>query len=77
MWPFRSKSKAEKAVKNVRIDAEDLIDQNYTCMEIAEELGITQEEVYRIKQAKGRRDGRMAGKSEQETEREDKIAILL
>jgi predicted transcriptional regulator len=76
LWPFRSKSKAEKPVKNIRIDAEDLIEQNYTCAEIAEELGITQEEVYRIKQAKGRRDARMSGKSEQDTEREDKIATL-
>jgi predicted transcriptional regulator len=76
IWPFRSKSKAEKPVKNIRIDAEDLIEQNYTCAEIAEELGITQEEVYRIKQAKGRRDARMSGKSEQDTEREDKIATL-
>jgi predicted transcriptional regulator len=53
------KKKAETGQTSVRIEAEDLLDQNYTCKEVAAELGITQDEVYRIKQAKGRREGRM------------------
>lgn len=73
MWPFKSKNKAEKQNKNIRIDIEDLSEQGFTCSEIAEELGVTQEEVYRVKQAKGRRDARMSGRN---PESEDRISKL-
>jgi predicted transcriptional regulator len=56
------KKDAEKDRDFSRIEAEDMIDQNYTCKEIAEELGTTEETVYRIKQAKGRRDARKGQK---------------
>jgi len=53
------KKKIEKSDKSKRIDVEDLIEQGYACREIEEELGVSKEEVYRIKEAKKRREGRM------------------
>ena len=49
----------DKGEDSVRIDAEDMIDQNYSCEEIAAELNITKEKVYRIKEAKKRREARL------------------
>lgn len=53
------KKKAEIAEKKKaefnRIDVEDMLDQQYSCKEISDELGITAEQVYRIKNAKDRR----------------------
>lgn len=71
LWlPFRKKT-AEKP-KNVRIDCEDLIEQGYTCKEISAELGITEEEVYRIKSAKQRRMATIQNR----TPEEDRISKL-
>jgi len=76
MWPFNRTKGASEQPKNVRIDAEDLIEQKYTCREISEELGITQEEVYRIAQAKRRREARLTGNTPVDDERVDRIAQL-
>lgn len=60
--PFFGKKKPEKAINN-RIEVEDLLEQNFTCGEVAEELGVSVEEVYRIKNAKYRREQRLKGKT--------------
>jgi len=55
-WNNTDKKDDKSPPTNVRIDTEDMIEQNYTCKEIAEELGISEEQVYRIKNAKKRRE---------------------
>jgi hypothetical protein len=62
----KKQSPQEKSEESIRIDAEDMIDQNFSCAEIASELGIEQERVYRIKEAKKRRDARMNLKGDQQ-----------
>lgn len=59
---FKRKETVETA-GDIRIEAEDLLDQNYKCSEVAEETGLTEQQVYRIKKAKQRREMRMGGKS--------------
>lgn len=56
------KKKAEEQTEFSRIEAEDMIDNGYTCKEIAQELGTSEETIYRIKQAKTRRAARMGGR---------------
>lgn len=55
LFSFAGKKK-KKERKNVRIDVEDLIEQGMTCEEIAEELDIDKQRVYRIKEAMKRRE---------------------
>lgn len=76
MWnPFRKKS--EEKSSSFRIDIEDLLEQGYTCKEVAEELGITQEEVYRVKSARLRREWRgKTGIERKPVEENDKISQL-
>lgn len=75
MWNPFAKIKEEKGLNN-RIEIEDLVDQGYTCKEIAEELGITEQEVYRIKNARYRRQARIQGKTEADSDRQDRISQL-
>lgn len=51
--------KSPEDEKNVRIDVEDLIDQDFSCEEIASQLGVSKERVYAIKEAKKRREARV------------------
>jgi len=53
MGLFKRKPKIN--TKYHRIEVEDLLDQSLTCSDISEELGITKEAVYRIKEARKRR----------------------
>lgn len=46
-----------------RILVEDLIEQQYTCQEIAKQIGCTEQDIYNIKQAKTRREARMSNKA--------------
>lgn len=66
MGRFRDFFKRKETVEtagDLRIEVEDLLDQNYKCQEIAEETGLSEKQVYRIKVAKQRREARMGGKS--------------
>lgn len=68
LFSIFSGKKAEKESSFSRIEAEDMIDQGFACKEIAEELGCTEQEVYRIKEAKKRREARLQNKN---TEQDD------
>jgi len=70
MWnPFKKKAK-ETEEPHIRIEVEDLIDQGWKCREIAAELGISEDKVYTIKEARRRRNLAAATKSErQDTDR--------
>lgn len=57
-WAKNKQKDDKNTPTNIRIDVEDMTEQNYTCKEIAEELGITEEQVYRIKNAKRRRESK-------------------
>lgn len=64
---FFSKKEAKNTQNPRRIEVEDCLDQEWTCAEIAEELeGVTVEEVYRIKQAKQRREAKLHRKVDRE-----------
>jgi len=69
-YPFRKKQ-AEKP-SNFRINCEDLIEQGYSCKEIAAELGCTELEVYHVKSAKQRRMATIQNR----TPEEDRISKL-
>jgi len=59
---FRKDKKEEKKASTIdRIQVEDLIEQDFTCREIAEQVGCTENDVYAIKNAKKRREARMQG----------------
>lgn len=57
-WFNFNKKQAEKVTDVSRIEVEDMIDQDYTCKEIAEELDVPIEKVYLLKQNKERREAR-------------------
>jgi len=61
MGLFNFNKKKEQKQDVSRIDVEDMIDQGYSCKEIAEELGTTQKAIYRIKNARYRRSTRLMG----------------
>lgn len=50
---------------NLKIEVEDLLDQNFTCSQISNELGIERETVYRIKEARRKRYQLLEGKEEE------------
>lgn len=66
-----TKENKENDDKLVRIDVEDLLDQGYSCEEVAEDLGIAKEKVYRIKEARKRREERLRKPTEQTTTAEE------
>jgi len=63
MWKIFGKKTVNKPT-TIRIEAEDLLEQGYTCLEVAGELNATQEEIYRIKSAKTRREARLRPSSD-------------
>lgn len=71
---FGGKS-AKKTAVNIRIDAEDLIEQGFSCAQIAEQLGTSQETVYAIKEAKRKRTA-TANKNNDDEEETESIADL-
>ena len=57
------KKKEEKETIVQRREVEDLLDHDYTCKDISEELGVPVERVYRINEAKKRREERNRNRS--------------
>lgn len=65
--PINNSGKKQENESSLRIDVEDLTDQGFTCEEIAQELGVDKERVYRIREARKRRDLRAQGRATDET----------